>query len=251
MTRRAHICRVAGVGLLVWVLALVTGCALQASGPALRLPPDKSESTPHKGDTSPRRVAQPMSSAPASVKPKKRKSAAPTVTMSPLPQPEETFATPRMPKAPAKSDTELTRIAYQLKTEVWKSAGVVDPKTTKADCTVSENDIIQVGTYNFSCDVSLWGSSTRFGVRAKVSRSEVQASWTAKRLPVSEQKAIYEATRQSFKPARVTCDIIGLELVEVGNRNAFTCWVTDVYNEAVTYRGELLPTGALALRPES
>jgi hypothetical protein len=239
------------VGLLVWVLTFVTGCTLQAAGSELRLPPGKSDGTPHKGDTSPRRVAQPVPSTPASAKPTKRKSPVPTVTLSPLPQPEKTFATPQMPKAPAKSDAELTRIAYQLKTEVWKSAGVVDPKTTKANCTVSENDIIQVGTYDFTCDVSLWGSSTRFGVRAKVTRSEVEASWTAKRLPVSEEKAIYEATRQSFKPARVTCDIIGLELVEVGNQNAFTCWVTDVYNESVTYRGELLPTGALAFRPES
>jgi hypothetical protein len=249
MTRRTQIFRVAGVGLAVVVLAFVTGCAIQTSGGQFRLP-GKSTST-HKGDTSPRRVAQPDLSEPASADPTKRPSAVPTVTMSPLPQPKETFANPSMPKPPAKSDTELTRIAYQLKTEVWRSAGVVDPKTTKANCTVSENDIIQVGTYDFTCDVSLWGSSTRFGVRAKVSRSEVEASWTAKRLPVSEKKAIYEVTRQSFKPARVTCDIIGLELVEVGNRNAFTCWVTDVYNEAVTYKGELLPAGALAFRPES
>jgi hypothetical protein len=249
MTRRAHIRRVASVGLLLVVLALVTGC-LQASGSELRLPPSKSGSTPHKGDTSPRRVAQPVPSEPASAEPTKSASAVPTVTMSPLPQPTKTFATPQLPKAPAKSDTELSRIAYQLKTEVWTSAGVVDPKTTKADCNVSENDIIRVGTYDFTCDVSLWASSTRFSVHAKVSRSEVQARWTAKRLPVSEQKAIYEATRQSFKPARVTCDIIGLELVEVGNRNAFTCWVTDIYNEAVTYKGELLQAGALAFRPE-
>jgi hypothetical protein len=156
-----------------------------------------------------------------------------------------------MPKGPEKADPELSHIKYKLRTIVWNSAGVVDPKTTKVTCDVDEDDIIKIGTYDFGCRVTLWGSTTKFKVKAKVNESDVEWSWTATALPVSEQKAVYEATRQGFKPARVTCDIVGMKLVTVGVRDGFTCWVTDVYNENIPYRGELLPNGALAFRPDS
>ncbi|REF37818.1 hypothetical protein [Thermasporomyces composti] len=175
----------------------------------------------------------------------------PAASLSPLPQPSETYPTPKMPKGPDKADPELSHIKYKLRTIVWNSAGVVDPKTTKVTCDVDEDDIIKIGTYDFSCRVTLWGSTTKFKVKAKVDESEVTWSWTATALPVSEQKAVYEATRQGWKPARVTCDIVGMKLVTVGVRDGFTCWVTNVLNESIPYRGELLPNGALAFRSDS
>ena len=246
---RARTPRWIAVGLIAAVVGVVTACG--ATGPVANLPRlDGAPSTPHKGDISPRRVAQPL-------KPGDPKAATktatptPTVTLTPLPQPDQTYAAPKMPEGPSKSDPELDHIAYQLKRVVWASAGVVDPKTTKASCSKSENDIIQVGSYTFTCDVTLWGSSTRFQVKAKVNRSDVAWSWSAAKLPVSEDKAIHEATRQAFKPARVTCDVIDLELVSVGTRTGLSCWVTDIYNKSTVYRGELLPDGSLAFRPDS
>lgn len=234
------------VVLATFVVAALTGCDQIRSAANVGPPTNESKNTA-KGDISPRRLAQPSRSGGRSTKP----TATPTVTLSPLPQPHETFVTPKLPAPPAKSDSELVQIAYQLKTVVWKSAGIVDPKTTKAHCSRSENEIIQVGSYKFTCNVTLWGSSTAFRVAAKVGASDVKWSWSAVKLPVSEKKAVYEATRQGFKPARVTCDIVKLELVEVGKPGGLTCWVTDVYNKSTPYRGELLPNGSLAFRPAS
>ena len=229
--------------------ATATGCG--AIGADLGGSLNGSKDGQHRGDISPRRVAEPDLEAKAATPGVTKAGPTPTVTLSPLPQPQKTFVTPRMPKAPSKTDTELMRIAYQLKTVIWESSGIVDPETTKAQCTKSADEIIKVGRYVFSCDVSLWSSSTEFKIRAKVNRSDVEWSWSADKLPVSEDKAVHEATRQSFKPARVTCDVIKLELVEVGVPNGLTCWVTDVYNKSTPYRGELLPDGALAFRPAS
>ncbi len=243
--------RIGVVTLLAGLLAPVLAAC--GSNPTAHLPSLTGDEGPsHKGDISPRRVAQPLPN--GNLRPGSRRRTTtplPKVTMTPLPQPDETFATPKMPEPPAKSDPELSRITYELKRVVWGAAGVVDPKTTKAKCSKGENDIIQVGSYQFSCDVTLWGSSTRFNVRAKVNRSDVAWSWSAARLPVSEDKAVYEATRQSFKPAKVTCDVIKLDLVEVGTREGVTCWVTDVFNKQQTYHGELLPDGALAFTTDS
>jgi hypothetical protein len=237
------------LGAMCLLATTATGCG--ALGADLGAPLTGPKDGQHRGDISPRRVAEPEIEPRAATPGATKAGPTPTVTLSPLPQPRKTFDTPRMPNAPSKTDTELMRIAYQLKTVVWESSGIVDPKTTKARCTKSADEIIQVGRYAFTCDVSLWGSSTEFKVRAKVNRSAVEWSWSAKRLPVSEDKAVHEATRQSFKPARVTCDVTKLELVEVGVERGLTCWVTDVYNKSTPYYGELLPDGALAFRPKS
>jgi len=243
-----RVVRALGCAALACGLAFLPGCGFVTVPNA-----DDSSAATHKGEFSPRRFAHPIGNKPdrsKDAKPRAQQTTSPPpVRLKPLEQPKEPFKTPPMPDPPGEKTQELDRIAYGLKKVVWESAGVVDPKTTKARCTVGENDIIKVATYKFRCDVSLWASSSRFYIRAKVSRTKVVWTWSARKLPVSEEKAVYEATRQSFKPARVTCDIIRLELVEVGNRHGFTCWVTDVYNESTTYHGELLPDGMLAFRP--
>ncbi len=251
LSRLAGLVAVAGLALGVTVgcgpVAALTGSADSDGAAASRTP--EPSSTAQRGDTSLRK----LTGATDSPRPTPTTSPTPTpkVTLTPLPRPTSTYPAPKLPAAPKDEAPELERIRYKLETIVWAAAGEVDEKATKSSCSKSENDIIALGTYKFTCDVKLDDVSTRFAITATVKKSEVNWGWTADKLPVTEKKAVYEATRQAFRPARVTCDVTDLEAVEVGTSSGLTCWVTDVYNERVTYHGKLLPNGALAFEPDS
>jgi hypothetical protein len=165
------------------------------------------------------------------------------VTLKALEQPENGYGDPKFPPAPKESASELDRIEYLLAKVAWSSAGIVD-KDAETDCDISESKLIKVGTYKFDCTVSTSGVKPTFKVTAKVTSKQLALDWRASWLPVSENKAIYEATRQAFRPARVTCDIVDIELVRVGKSDGLTCWVTDTHNKRTTYRGELVHTKA-------
>jgi hypothetical protein len=257
---RAHLSRgllrrpagLIGVGLAGLAIGLTAACGgaepSAGSVPSLRSPEPAAS---HRGDISPRRLTGNTDTPDSTPTPTRTPTPTPTITMTPLPQPSKTYPAPEMPKEPKETDPELDRITYRLKTIVWASAGEVEEKQTTSTCSKSENDIIRVGSYKFTCDVKLSGVQTRFDISATVKESEVKWTWTADELPVTEKKAVYEATRQAFRPARVTCDVVDLELVKVGAQTGLTCWVTDVYNKQVSYRGKLLPTGALAFSPDA
>lgn len=168
-----------------------------------------------------------------------RSSSPAAIKLAALDQPTERFADPKLPPKPKDDAAELERLEYELDLVAWKSAGVVDKKA-KEDCDISEAKLIKVGSYNFGCTITTSGVNVSFKVRAKVTKSKLDWSWRAPWLPVSEEKAVYEATRQAFRPARVTCDIVGVELVRVDKRDGLTCWVTDTQNKRTTYHGELV-----------
>lgn len=165
----------------------------------------------------------------------------PKVTLKALEQPEHVYPDPKFPAAPKESEAELDRIEYILAKVAWSSAGVVD-KDAETDCDISESKLIKVGDYKFDCTVSTSGVKPTFKVAAKVTSKQVELDWRASWLPVSEDKAVYEATRQAFRPARVTCDIVDVELVRVDKSDGLTCWVTDTHNKRTTYHGELVLT---------
>ncbi|MFD2081431.1 hypothetical protein SAMN05421678_10673 [Actinopolymorpha cephalotaxi] len=241
-------------GLAVLALGVTAGCgplgALTDSNDSAASRTPEPSSTAQRGDISLRKLTD----ATGTPRPAPTRTAtptpSPTVTLTPLPRPTSTYPAPKLPSPPKDAAPELERIRYRLETIVWASAGEVDEKGTKSSCSKSEDDIIALGTYKFTCDVRLDDVRTTFAITATVKESEVNWGWSAAKLPVTEKKAVYEATRQAFRPARVTCDITDLEAVEVGTRTGLTCWVTDVYNERVTYHGKLLPNGALAFEPD-
>ncbi|GAA2758503.1 hypothetical protein [Actinopolymorpha rutila] len=240
------------VGLACLALGVTVGCGplgalTNANGSAASRTPEPS-STAQRGDTSLRKLTGATDTPKPT--PTKTPTPTPTVTLTPLPRPTRTYPAPKLPPRPKDEAPELERIRYKLETIVWASAGEVDEKGTKSTCSKSEEDIIALGTYKFTCDVRLDNVKTRFAITATVKKSEVNWGWSAAKLPVTEKKAVYEATRQAFRPARVTCDVTDLEAVEVGTRSALTCWITDVYNERVTYHGKLLPNGALVFEPD-
>lgn len=189
-----------------------------------------------------------------------RRSPSPSPTPTPTPTPSPTleeldtadtpFPTPSFPDPPGKSSAELDRIGYQLRKVAWTSAGYVDPDTD-TDCSVSEDDLIETGSYDFTCTVSFDDVKTSFAVTAKVKEKKVYWDYSAKKLPVSEKKATYELTRQAFEPARATCNLVGTEPVRVGDKKALRCWVTTADNTETTYEGELVPDGSLIFRPDS
>jgi hypothetical protein len=166
-------------------------------------------------------------------------SAQAAISLAALEQPKEEYPDPKFPTAPKEDSAELERLEYALAKIAWTSAGLVDKKA-KTDCDISEAKLIKVGTYNFGCEVSASGVKSTFKLTAKVTKDKLSWSWRAPWLPISEEKAVYEATRQSFKPARVTCDIVGVELVRVDKSEGLTCWVTDTTNKRTTYHGELV-----------
>ncbi|MET9023197.1 hypothetical protein ABZV93_24800 [Actinopolymorpha sp. NPDC004070] len=239
-------------GLAGLALGVTVGCGpldalTNATGSTDSRTPEP-RSTAQRGDTSLRKLTSATDTPKPT--PTRTPTPTPTVTLTPLPRPTSTYPAPKLPPPPKDEAPELERIKYKLETVVWASAGEVDQKGTRSSCSKSENDIIALGTYKFTCDVKLDDVQTRFAITATVKRSEVNWGWSAAKLPVAEKKAVYEATRQAFRPARVTCDVTDLEAVEVGTRTGLTCWVTDVYNENVTYHGKLLPNGALAFQPD-
>ncbi|GAB3401846.1 hypothetical protein [Flindersiella endophytica] len=164
-----------------------------------------------------------------------------TVTLKALEQPADGYPDPKYPSPPKDSAAELDRIEYLLAKVAWSSAGVVD-KGSETDCDIAESKLIKVGTYKFDCTVATSGVKPTFKVTAKVSSKQLKLDWRASWLPVSEDKAVYEATRQAFRPARVTCDIVDIELVRVDKSDGVTCWVTDTHNKRTTYHGELMLT---------
>jgi hypothetical protein len=163
------------------------------------------------------------------------------VTLKALEQPKSVYPDPKFPAAPKDSASELDRIEYLLARVAWSSAGVVH-KDADTKCDISESKLIKVGTYKFDCTVSTSGVKPRFKVTAKVTSKQLKLDWRASWLPVSEDKAVYEATRQAFRPARVTCDIVDVELVRVDKSDGLTCWVTDTHNKRTTYHGKLVLT---------
>lgn len=170
------------------------------------------------------------------------------VRLQALEQPSEEFPKPKLPKEPAEDSDELTHIVYLLETSAWTAAGVVD-EDTETDCAIDSSDLVQEGKYDFGCEVSFSsGASVDYDVVAEVKDKKVLTTLDTESLPVSEEKAVHEATRQSYKPARVTCDILDVETVRVGKHDGFTCWVTDVENNRTAYQGEILEDGQLALR---
>lgn len=166
-------------------------------------------------------------------------------TLTPLPRPDKAYATPAMPKEPGKDASELERIEYKLETVAWTAAGQVYADDTTTECSVSEDDLIEVGSQKFTCNVRFADISTPFQVTAKTSETSVEWSWVVKQLPVTEEKAVHEITRVGFKPARVTCDLVDVELVEVDAGDGVTCWVTTTENTQITYNGTLAADGQL------
>ncbi|WP_026256998.1 hypothetical protein [Actinopolymorpha alba] len=254
MLGRSKTLRLLGAGLAALCALVTASCGrldpTAGVGPSVHPPTPQPSASRHKGDISPRRVAHPTSSQTATTR-TPTATPTPTVTLTPLPQPAETYAAPKMPAPPKDSEPELVRIRYALKKIVWSAVGEVNEDKTSSSCTRSNNDLVRIGDYDFTCDVKFKGVRTRFKVTAEVKTSKVDWRWSAAELPVSESKAVYEVTRQAFKPARATCDLVDLELVKVGTQTGITCWVTDIYNERLAYRGKLLTDGAIAFRPDS
>lgn len=173
-----------------------------------------------------------------------------TVRLTALEQPDKEFGKPKLPEKPAEDSDELTHIVYLLESSSWTAAGMVDEEHTETDCSISSSELTQEGSYDFGCTVSLAGAKIEYDVTAEVKDKKVPITLDTEKLPVSEEKAVHEATRQSFKPARVTCDIVGVEAIRVGKQDGFTCWVTDVENQRTTYFGEVMEDGQLALRQQ-
>lgn len=166
-------------------------------------------------------------------------SSTPTISLAALEQPKDEYPEPKYPAAPKESAAELERIEYLLAKVAWSSAGVVD-KDAETDCDIRESDLIKVGSYKFDCEVGTSGVKVPFKVTAKVTQNALEWGFRAPWLPVSEQKAVYEAGRQAYRPARVTCDVVDVELVRVDKSDGMTCWVTDIHNKRTTYHGELV-----------
>lgn len=159
--------------------------------------------------------------------------------LSPAEQPDKPFPKPDFPEGPEEAAPELERLEFELAKVVWTASGVVDTDAD-TDCDIEAATLIKVGEYDFDCSVTSSGVTVDMAVHAEVTSDRMRWEFRVSRLPVSETKAVYEATRQSFKPARVTCDIVGVELVRVSKSDGVTCWVTDVHNERTTYHGKLL-----------
>jgi len=176
----------------------------------------------------------------------------PTVTYPLLDQPTKPFAVSDFPDEPAEDAPELERIAFELQKVAWNAAGVVD-EDTETTCTddgdeVGADVLSDVGDYAFDCEVSVGDRTVAFDVEADVSETRVEWEWSAARFAVSEEKILHEATRQAFKPSRVTCDAVGMQMFEIDLEDAIQCWVTGPDGEQVTYRGEVVRDGSLVFR---
>jgi hypothetical protein len=171
-------------------------------------------------------------------------------SLLPMVQPTKPYGLPTMPAKPANAD-ELTMIGYGLERVVWASAGVVDPKTKVSCATTNAKLVVDKAALRFGCVVSAGGVKTTFAVASTTGAEKISWHFTVARLPVTEKKVVYEASRQAYRPARVTCDIEDTELVTLGDPNAITCWVAQPDNTSVTYHGGVDDSGVItfALAP--
>ncbi len=168
----------------------------------------------------------------------------PAASLRPMVQPTKPYTLPSMPPKPAKAD-ELTLVGYGVKRVVWTSEGFVDPKTSAACDTTNAKLVVEKASLRFDCVVTAGGVRTAFAITSKTGAKHITWDFKVARLPVTEKKVEYEASRQSFKPARVTCDIDGTELVPLGDPNAITCWVAQTDNTSVAYHGGLDDSGVI------
>jgi hypothetical protein len=153
-----------------------------------------------------------------------------------------------MPPSPKKAD-ELETLGYRLERVVWASLGTVDPKTHVACDTTNDKLVTVKAALTFHGDVKARGTTTRFVVTTKTGTTSIDWTFKVEKLPMTTKKIEYEAARQAFEPARVTCDVDGTELVPVGVPTAVTCWVAQTDNTSVAYRGGLDATGVITFRP--
>lgn len=165
-----------------------------------------------------------------------------------LKQPKKPFPVPDLPGAPDEESAELTRIEHELENLARTAAGLVEDEPD-TECSEDEDTLTEEGEYDFSCTVTVSDQPVEFDVFAEVTDTEVQWEWTAARFAVSDEKVRYEAIRQSFKPGRVTCNFVGVQLVRIGTVDAIRCWVTRPDGDQMTYYGELLRDGSLVFRP--
>jgi hypothetical protein len=170
--------------------------------------------------------------------------AAPAASIKPMEQPTKPYPLPKMPAKPAKAD-ELALIGYGVERIVWASAGTVDPKTSVACATTNAKLVVEKASLTFDCVVTASGVRTRFAISSRTGAQHITWKFKVDRLPVTVKKVEYEASRQAFKPARVTCDLDGTELVPLGDPNAITCWVAQTDNTSVAYRGGLDDSGVI------
>lgn len=176
--------------------------------------------------------------------------AAPAASIKPMVVPTKPYPVPSMPAKPAKTD-ELTSIGYGVKRVAWASAGTVDPTTSAACATTNAKLVVEKAALRFDCVVTAGGIRTTFAITSTTGAEHITWNFKVARLPVTEKKVEYEASRQAFKPARVTCDVDGTELVPLGDPDAITCWVAQTDNTSVTYHGGLDANGVItfALAP--
>jgi len=159
-------------------------------------------------------------------------------------QPTKPYPLPSMPAKPAKAD-ELELIGYGVKRIVWASEGVVDPKASAVCDTTNAKLVVEQASLHFGCVVTAGGVRTTFAITSKTGAKHITWDFKVAQLPVAEKKVEYEASRQAFKPARVTCDTDGTELVPLGDPSAITCWVAQTDNTSVTYEGGLDDSGVI------
>jgi hypothetical protein len=165
-------------------------------------------------------------------------------SLHPMSQPTKPYGLPKMPAKPANAD-ELMSIGYDLERVVWASSGVVDPKTAVTCATTNAKLVVDKAALRFDCVVTAGGVKTTFAVTSTTGAKKIGWDFKVARLPVTEKKVVYEASRQAFRPARVTCDIDDTELVPLGDPNAITCWVAQPDNTSVTYHGGLDDSGVI------
>ena len=105
--------------------------------------------------------------------------------------------------------------------------------------------MVEKASLHFGCVVTAGGVRTTFAITSTTGAKHITWDFKVAQLPVAEKKVEYEASRQAFKPARVTCDIDGTELVPLGDPSAITCWVAQTDNTSVAYQGGLDGSGVI------
>jgi len=160
-------------------------------------------------------------------------------------QPTKPYTLPSMPPKPAKAD-ELTLVGYGVKRERLDVRRL--RRSEDLGC-LRHHERQARGREGCRCGSTASSPQAACGrrsrSRAKTGAKHITWDFKVARLPVTEKKVEYEASRQSFKPARVTCDIDGTELVPLGDPNAITCWVAQTDNTSVAYHGGLDDSGVI------
>lgn len=168
----------------------------------------------------------------------------PAASLTPMLQPTSPYPLPSMPAKPAKAD-ELTSIGYGVERIVWASAGTVDPKSAVACSTTNAKLVVEKALLRFDCVVTASGVRTTFAISSTTGAKHISWKFKVARLPVTSNKVQYEASRQAYKPARITCDVDGTALVPLGDPKAITCWVAQTDNTSVAYHGGLDDSGII------